>query len=73
MIEAAARYLRDPETRDRLRLAVRGELAETGYQVDEICLLPKGALPLTTSGKVRRGQCRETYLQQSPRAPGSRS
>ena len=68
MIETPTRYLKDAEMRDRLRLRVRGELGEAGYQVDEICLLPKSALPLTTSGKVRRRQCRETYLQQSNRA-----
>lgn len=67
MIEIPARGLKDAEMRDRLRLAVRRELAEAGYQVDEICLLPKSALPLTTSGKVRRRQCRETYLQQQTR------
>jgi acyl-CoA synthetase (AMP-forming)/AMP-acid ligase II len=67
MIETPARSLKDPEMRDRLRLRVRRELGEAGYQVDEICLLSKSALPLTTSGKVRRRQCREIYLRQSAR------
>lgn len=68
MLETPARNLEDAEVRDRLRLAVRGQLSEAGYQIDEIQLLPRGSLPITTSGKVRRGQCRATYLSQSVKA-----
>ena len=63
MIETAARKVNDAQARDRLRLEVRRALTEAGYPVDEICLMPKGAMSLTTSGKVRRGECRETYLR----------
>jgi acyl-CoA synthetase (AMP-forming)/AMP-acid ligase II len=51
------------EQRDQLRLEVRGRMLAAGYQVDEICLVPKGTLPLTTSGKVRRQACREIFLR----------
>ena len=63
MIETAARKANDAEARDRLRLEVRRALTEAGYPVDEICLMPRGAMSLTTSGKVRRRECRETYLR----------
>jgi acyl-CoA synthetase (AMP-forming)/AMP-acid ligase II len=67
MIETAARNVNDAEARDRLRLEVRRALTEAGYPVDEICLMPRGAMSLTTSGKVRRRECRETYLRRTLR------
>lgn len=69
VIEAQVRHFESAELRDRLRLDVRGQLHAAGYQVDEVRLVPKGSLPLTTSGKVRRQACREAYLQ-NPAAPG---
>ena len=61
MIEVQPRHLACVESRDRMRLSVRGELRAAGYPVDEVHLLAKGTLPLTTSGKVRRHQSRELY------------
>ena len=63
MVEAQARHMQNQESRDRLRLDVRVGLRAAGYQVDEICVVPKGTLPRTTSGKVRRRQCREAYSE----------
>lgn len=70
MIETASRKGNDAEARDRLRLEVRRALTEAGYPVDEICLMPRGAMSLTTSGKVRRRECRETYLRRTLRGSG---
>jgi acyl-CoA synthetase (AMP-forming)/AMP-acid ligase II len=32
---------------------------------DEVCLVPAGGIPRTTSGKVRRNECRQLYLSAS--------
>jgi acyl-CoA synthetase (AMP-forming)/AMP-acid ligase II len=60
--EVHPRLAFDAAERDRLRLAVRRELAGAGYQVDEVVLLRRGTLPRTTSGKLRRGATRALYL-----------
>ncbi|HXV60963.1 MAG TPA: acyl-phosphate glycerol 3-phosphate acyltransferase, partial [Vicinamibacteria bacterium] len=60
--EVHPRLAFDSAERDRLRLAVRSELAGAGYQVDEVVLLRRGTLPRTTSGKLRRGAARSLYL-----------
>ncbi|MFI9388265.1 hypothetical protein [Kutzneria sp. NPDC052558] len=45
----------------RLKLAIRTAVAEEhGVQARRIILVPPGALPRTTSGKLRRHRCRET-------------
>ena len=64
LIEAHPRETAQPEQRDRLRLAVRTELGAAGYEVDEVILVARGSLPRTTSGKLRRKECREHYLEQ---------
>lgn len=73
-------------TRAGLRAAQRdialdiqaGIAAEYGIQVHRIVLVPPGAMPRTSSGKVRRSACRELFernelnIQYSfPGAPGS--
>ncbi len=47
---------------DRLQLTIKGKLQHAGYDVDQVLLLPRGALPRTTSGKIRRHRCRELHL-----------
>jgi acyl-CoA synthetase (AMP-forming)/AMP-acid ligase II len=62
LIEARNADLRDAARRDRLRLEIRALLTSAGYALDEIRFLAKGGLPRTTSGKLRRRQCRDWYL-----------
>lgn len=57
----------EPAARDALRLAIRGIFQDAGYAVDDVELLPKGSLPLTTSGKVRRRRCRQLFLSREAR------
>jgi len=48
----------DAEAHAELEKQVRGDiLATLGVKVDEVHVWPVGALPRTTSGKVRRGAC----------------
>lgn len=63
LVETRAADSATAARRDRLRLAVRGQLQDAGYAVDEVGLVPRGELPRTTSGKVRRRHSRDLYLQ----------
>ena len=65
MVEAAGKELNSADRRDRKRLAIRAALQAAGYNVDEIRFAPKGSLPRTSSGKIRRQRCRELYLDGS--------
>jgi acyl-CoA synthetase (AMP-forming)/AMP-acid ligase II len=65
VVEARSTELSSAANRDRLRLAVRGQLQDAGYAVDEIGLVPRGKLPRTTSGKIRRRHCRDLHLENS--------
>jgi 1-acyl-sn-glycerol-3-phosphate acyltransferase len=52
----------DPEKRDRLSGLVTGRIAEAlGLPPDVVALVPPGAVPKTSSGKVRRAATREMY------------
>lgn len=52
----------DPEKRDRLSALVTGRIAEAlGLPPDVVALVPPGAVPKTSSGKVRRAATREMY------------
>ena len=62
LVEVRNNDLRDASHRDRLRLEIRALLSSAGYALDEIHFLAKGGLPRTTSGKLRRRQCRDLYL-----------
>lgn len=54
-----------------LRECVRREASrEVGVSVSRTLLLPAGTLPVTTSGKLRRGQCRSMYEAGVVRALG---
>lgn len=43
---------------------------EFGLVVDDICILPPGSLPLTSSGKIRRDTCFDVYRRQTSKAMG---
>ncbi len=50
--------------------AIRQAVAqEHGLALDGVVLAEPGAVPVTTSGKVRRGACRTAYLEGALRAP----
>ncbi|GAA2848123.1 fatty acyl-AMP ligase [Streptosporangium fragile] len=52
-----------PDRHERFLRAARRALAtHHGVEPHDLVLVPPGALPRTTSGKVRRGTCRERYL-----------
>jgi len=60
----------DAEAHAELEKQVRGDiLATLGVKVDEVHVWPVGALPRTTSGKVRRGAC-ASLLQERLAAQG---
>jgi acyl-CoA synthetase (AMP-forming)/AMP-acid ligase II len=63
-LELKREWRRRTEAWDDIKAAVRVAVAR-GYQlrIDDIVLLPPGALPRTSSGKVRRAQCRADYRQ----------
>lgn len=53
---------------DELIEAIRRSVREeTGLVVSEVELVPRGTLPVTTSGKIRRGALRESFLEQRAR------
>ncbi len=55
----------DPSQRERIVREIRGEvLAVLGVKPDGIHLWPVGALPRTTSGKVRRAACAERLARE---------
>lgn len=67
--EVHPRMAGDAAARDGLRLELRRGMRAAGYDIDEILLTTRGALPLTTSGKIRRAACRELVLSgELPRA-----
>jgi fatty-acyl-CoA synthase len=49
----------------RVVLDVRRQLADAGLAVDRVQLVPVGALPRTTSGKVRRTEARRRYIEEA--------
>ena len=51
-----------PEIVDAVQIALSHDHSVT---LDHLILLPPGALPKTTSGKVQRGLCRDQFLDQS--------
>jgi acyl-CoA synthetase (AMP-forming)/AMP-acid ligase II len=49
--------------RDEVVVAVRRQIqADTGLTAQDVELVPAGALPVTTSGKVQRARCRELWV-----------
>ena len=57
----------DPATRTHLAETVKARAASMlGEPVDEVVILPRRAIPKTSSGKVRRFQARDNYLAGHP-------
>jgi acyl-CoA synthetase (AMP-forming)/AMP-acid ligase II len=63
LVETRGKYNGKVDHRDQIRLSVRSHLWSTGYEIDTVHIVPKGSLPRTTSGKIRRQHCRELFLQ----------
>ncbi len=57
--------LTEPTARDQLQHSIRRRLAEAGYPVDRVLLLPPRAITTTDSGKLKRLSCRERFLESS--------
>ena len=61
--ELKKEMLRTREKWPHIQAAIRSAIRRVhGISVDEVVLLVPGALPKTSSGKVRRNQCRADYL-----------
>jgi len=67
-IERAARHGLDVED---VAAIVRGAVASAHDAVVEcVCLIPPGALPKTSSGKIQRRKCRQSWIEGSLRPLG---
>lgn len=53
------------DARDALRLKLRSGLKSAGYELDEVHFTARGAIPRTTSGKIRRAACRELLAEEA--------
>ena len=64
LVVAAETRERDAAATETLRVAVQQRLLEAiGIPPDEIVFLAPGAMPKTSSGKLRRAECRQRYEQ----------
>jgi acyl-CoA synthetase (AMP-forming)/AMP-acid ligase II len=64
--EVNRQTLRRPEDWPAIEAAVRSAITVAfQLKVDDVVLLRPGNLPRTSSGKVRRNQCRTDYLAQT--------
>jgi len=63
IILVETRPLAEARERDQLRLRLRSQLAGLGFEVDEVHVVAKGSIPMTTSGKVRRQEAKTRFLQ----------
>ena len=64
LVVAAETRERDAPSREKLRVAIEQRLLEAiGIPADEIIFLAPGAMPKTSSGKLRRAECRQRYEQ----------
>lgn len=62
--EVNREWLRRPDTWSEITGAIRASISDVfGVQVDDVVLIKPGALPRTSSGKLRRQQCRSDYLE----------
>ncbi len=65
----------DPEIRETIRQSARGVLRKMGVGESEVRLVPPGALPQTSSGKLSRSAARKKFLagafEAFDRAPAS--
>ncbi|HVR72672.1 MAG TPA: AMP-binding protein [Vicinamibacteria bacterium] len=63
LVVVAETRARDPEARDRLAATVTERVsAALGVPPDQVALVPPGAIPKTSSGKIRRAATRDLYL-----------
>jgi fatty-acyl-CoA synthase len=66
LVVAAETLESDPARREEIIKTLRGEvLSVIGVGIDEVHLLPSGALPRTTSGKIRRKECARVVSERS--------
>jgi len=64
LVVVAETRLTDPAARERVRLAIVEVVLDLlGLPPDEVVLLAPGRIPKTSSGKLRRGACRQMYEQ----------
>ena len=70
IVVAAETMARRADDRDRVAAAVRKSILDSLGVAVEVQMLPWGAIPRTSNGKLRRGDTRELYLQGRLRAPG---
>lgn len=64
VIAVVAAGTTDADQRRQIQRDVAARVRESlGFTLDEVTLVPKGAIPRTTSGKIRRLEVRDRYLQ----------
>ena len=64
LVVAAETREHDEAARERMRAAILGRLLDTiGVPADGVVFLDPGTLPKTSSGKLRRAECRRAYEQ----------
>ncbi|KAA3614492.1 MAG: hypothetical protein DWQ01_01965 [Planctomycetota bacterium] len=63
MAEVHPRWLRNEERRMQLHKQLFQELLAADYPIDELRFVERGNLPRTTSGKLRRQECRSLFLE----------
>ena len=62
----------EPEEKEKLTAAIRDRMdAQLGIPLDEVVLVPPQSVPKTSSGKIRRDNCRRLYLQGKLHSPSS--
>lgn len=62
----------EPEEKAKLAAAIRERMdAQVGIPLDEVVLVPPQSVPKTSSGKIRRDNCRRLYLQGKLDSPRS--
>jgi fatty-acyl-CoA synthase len=63
VVVAAETRMRDPARRERIAAEITKRVADAvGMPPDQVALVPPGAVPKTSSGKVRRHATKELYL-----------
>jgi 1-acyl-sn-glycerol-3-phosphate acyltransferase len=71
LVVMAETRLRDPQAQEELRRAISETCANVLDQApDEIALVPPGAIPKTSSGKLRRAESRKLYESGAAGAEG---
>ena len=62
----------EPEEKEKLAAAIRERMdSQLGIPLDEVVLVPPQRVPKTSSGKIRRDNCRRLYLQGRLDSPSS--